>query len=246
MVRGPMSWSSPISVPSISRAISRIGNSGSGPADAHAEPRRRTAVRGSPARSVSTGARPARQSLAGQRDDRLALVRADLDERGPRRGERARQQVEEPGDHRQPVGSAIERLRRLERRRCRQADAIASERTYGQVRGDDVPRVRRPPTRTEVGHRERDPIAHPVSDRVLARQVQGVGRDVDGVDRDLVGGHAPRRAGPRRARSRSRHCPSPRRRPGTAPRRTPRPGPRAASSPRRARGRRRAPSPGAG
>ena len=213
-VRGPMSWSSPISVPSISSAIRRIGNSGAGdrrraaahatrPAE-HRRARQTREVRLDPAG-------PARQSLAGQRDDRLALVRADLQERDPVRREAVGQRVEQAPDHRQPVGSAIERLPRLEGRRRRQrGHRIGAD--VREVRGHDVPRRRR--TTTAAGGRPSR--TSPDRRRRARRRSRARDRGRRPTRRRPRSRPRPRaragRAGRRPGRSRWRHSPFRRRR----------------------------------
>ena len=102
----------------------------------------RRATRGRPARSSST-ARPIRAARAAPATMRLALVGADLEERDPASA-RAPGAGEQPPDDLKPVGAAIERDDRLERRRARQpGDHIRPD--VRQVGEDEVERRDRRP-----------------------------------------------------------------------------------------------------
>ena len=151
---------------------------------APADPRAIRATRGSPARSSSTAHdQPGRRSR-DERHDRLALVGADLEQRDAVVGQRVGQPVEQPADDLEAVGAAVEGERGLERGRHRQA----GHRVVPDVRqvGEDEVERRVGIGRQQVGLGERDPVRDRVADRVLAGEVERVGRDVDGQDLDRV------------------------------------------------------------
>ena len=94
----------------------------------------------------------------------------------PSVGERLRQPREQPADDVEPVRSPVERRDRLERRGDREpGDRVAAD--VRQVGQDHVERAT-----TTGGSRSastnRDVVGHRVPDRVLARQIQGVRRDI--------------------------------------------------------------------
>ena len=162
MSRGESSRSGPMSVPSMSSASMRIGNAASGrtrgrwslttPAVTAPPARRRPAVgaggstrasRGSPARSACTRQRQPGRIAGDRRHDRLALVRADLEQRDPvrRRATRAGARAG-AGSSSSPSAPAVEREPRLERevrragRPCRRRARTAGWRrstAYGGV-----------------------------------------------------------------------------------------------------------------
>ncbi len=125
--------------------------------------------------------------------DRRPLVEADLEESGPRGCQRRRQRFEQPPDDGQPIGPAIERLAGLEGRGDRQLVDLG-RRNVGQVGEYQVEwRLGR---RQQVRQGERDHVAHGMADCVLAREIERLGRAVEGQDRDF-GQHPPPAQQPR-------------------------------------------------
>ena len=92
--------------------------------------------------------------------------------------ERLGQSLEQAADDLEAVRTAVEGDRRLERRRDRESgDRVAAD--VRQVGEDQVVRVD-DDRREEVGLEEAEAIGRRVTDRVLAGEVERLGRDVDG------------------------------------------------------------------
>ena len=144
--------------------------------------------RGPPRRRHASRAGPFATSV----DDRLALVGADLEQGHAALGQGLRQSLEQPADDLEPVRPAVEGDDRLERRGDRQpGDGVAAD--VRQVRDDDVVRID-DDRRQEVRLEEREAVGDRVTDRVLAGEVQRLGRDVDGDGRHLAGRRRRRRS----------------------------------------------------
>ena len=181
------------------------------------------ATRGRPARSTSTAHAPARQRRRprARRSPRPGRPRSRAARRRPC-DQRLGQPVDQPLDDREPVGAAVERERRLERRRARQlGHRVAPD--VRQVGQDEVERRRRA-RRQQVRLDERGPgprrHARPRS-RGPARAHRARCRSPG--SRPPRARAAPQRAPP--ARPRSRHSPSRRPRSGAAAPRRPRAAP---------------------
>ena len=160
-------------------------------------PRRRTPIR--------AGAVPAL-------DDELALVRPDLEERRPAARGRRRQLREQPFDHRETIRATVQCLAGSKDAAIGRPGRRPSGRTAGW-RGRDRT-GRRPAEQIRCA---KPTVADRMTDRVLARQVEGLVRFVDGQDRRRPA--RPAVAATRRAPRRSRRSPSRRPRSGSADRR---------------------------
>jgi hypothetical protein len=123
----------------------------------------------------------------------LTLIATDLEQGDPIAREAPRQLVDETPDHSQPIGAAVERKARLERR----ADGFPGRRVkfsgpdVREVGENDVERRRPGVGRQQVAHHEAQPITDPVGHRVLASQVDGILGDVQRHDVDVLGRDVP-------------------------------------------------------
>jgi len=111
-----------------------------------------------------------------------ALVIPDLQERLSFRQQRFRQRREQPPHDVQTVRTAVEREPRFEGRGHGQRGDVA-RRNVGQVGQNNVEGGLR--GRQKIGLDERNRVGHGVTHGVLAGQVEGIGRNVHGQERNL-------------------------------------------------------------
>ena len=211
------------SVPSRSRAISRIGKRAgraAGNGDAGADAHRSTPERARQAAEVRFDRRrPAGQHRRGSRRRVVALVPADLEQRDAVVGEGVRQPGEQPRTTSSPSGPPSSAARGSNDAAIG-SPAMASERTYGRFAATTS---KRRSSGRDGGSRsatsKRTVSATACADRVLAGEVERVRPEVRGQDHGRPR-RAPRDASAarRRRRSRRRRCRF-RRRPGGPARR---------------------------